>query len=321
MTKNYYQILGVQRDASDADIKKAYRKAALKWHPDKNPDNKEAAEQKFKDVSEAYQVLSDSEKRAIYDQYGEDGLKQGVPEAGFQGGFHFDPGQAEDIFSQFFGSSNPFASMFGGGVGGAQFGGMGNGGGGMPGMRHARGPKKAPPVQQSLYCTLEELFTGCTKKLKITRRRLNADGQTTRQEEKVITIDVRPGWKSGTKITFEKEGDEGPGIIPADIVFILAAKPHPRFERLANDIVFKSRISLKQALTGCTVHIQTLDNRKLAIPINEVVSPGYRKVVRGEGMPLSKSPSTRGNLIIKFDVSFPSQLTEKQKNQIRETLP
>eukprot|EP00695_Tsukubamonas_globosa_P001273 TRINITY_DN2245_c0_g1_i1.p1 TRINITY_DN2245_c0_g1~~TRINITY_DN2245_c0_g1_i1.p1 ORF type:complete len:118 (+),score=28.01 TRINITY_DN2245_c0_g1_i1:105-458(+) len=114
MGNDYYQILGVNRDASDDEIKKAYRKLAMKYHPDKNPDNKEAAEKKFKQVAEAYEILSDSKKRAIFDQYGEEGLQGGMP-GGAPGGaggasYHFsDP---NDIFRQFFGTSNPFESIF-----------------------------------------------------------------------------------------------------------------------------------------------------------------------------------------------------------------
>uniref|UniRef100_A0A452ZW98 J domain-containing protein n=1 Tax=Aegilops tauschii subsp. strangulata TaxID=200361 RepID=A0A452ZW98_AEGTS len=148
MGLDYYKILGVDKAASDDDLKKAYRKLAMKWHPDKNPTNKKEAESKFKQISEAYEVLSDSQKRAVYDQYGEEGLKGQVPPPGAGGGaggpagatffstgadgptaFRFNPRNAEDIFAEFFGSSSPFGGM--GGMGGGM-GGMGGGGHGMP---------------------------------------------------------------------------------------------------------------------------------------------------------------------------------------------
>nr|CAB3238782.1 dnaJ homolog subfamily B member 6-like [Phallusia mammillata] len=110
---DYYDTLGIQRSANEADIKKAYRKLALKWHPDKNPNNKEEAEAKFKEISEAYEVLSDPEKRKVYDKYGKDGLTGGAGGSGMPGGFHFEFHNPEDIFRQFFGGSDPFAELFG----------------------------------------------------------------------------------------------------------------------------------------------------------------------------------------------------------------
>lgn len=348
MGADYYKILGVNKSATDEEIKKAYRKLALKHHPDKNPDNREAAEKKFKEISEAYEVLSDAQKRAIFDQYGEEGLKGGMPGGGMGGGMGGEGGSfrfhgfsdPNDIFKQFFGGRSPFEGFgmgggmggMGGGMGGfSTFGGMGGMGMdedeeyyGMPrrgSHRGSRGPVKAPDIEQPLYCTLEELYNGKTKKIKITKKVLNPDGQSTHSEEKVITIDIKPGWKRGTKIRFEKEGDQGPNVIPADIVFVLEEKPHERFKRDGNNLEFRSRVSLADALCGCTITIKTLDERSLNIPINEIVSPGYYKVVRGEGMPLSKSPTQRGDLKIAFDIMFPSRLSDDQKRQLRSILP
>jgi len=111
--------------------------------------------------------------------------------------------------------------------------------------------------------------------MRVKRQRLNIDGQTTHEEEKILTIEVKPGWKSGTKITFPKEGDEKPGITPADIQFILKEKPHDRFKRNGNDLIYRYSCSLKQALLGLTIDVHTLDQRKLRIPINKIISPGY----------------------------------------------
>ena len=174
--KDFYDILGLSRGASESEIKKAYRKLAMKWHPDKNQDNKEYAEKKFKSVSEAYEVLSDPKKKELYDQFGEDGLKDGFGGGG--GGFH--ASNAEDIFAQFFGGGmgggmgggHPFGGM--GGMPGG-FGGMGgdfgrNGMGGMGGGPSRQQPrKKADPNEQELKLTLEEMYYGVTKKLKHTR--------------------------------------------------------------------------------------------------------------------------------------------------------
>lgn len=121
-------------------------------------------------------------------------------------------------------------------------------------------------------------------------------------------------------ITFEKEGDEAPGVIPADIVFVIGEKEHDRFEREGNNLVFKARLSLADALCGSKLEIHTLDGRTLPVPVTEVVSPGHTKVVRGEGMPISKAPGTKGDLVIKFNVVFPSYLSEDKKRQLRSVL-
>jgi len=326
MSQNYYNVLGVDKNATPEQIKKAYRKLAMKWHPDRNPDDKAKAEQKFKEIGEAYSVLSDEKKRKTYDQFGEEGLR-GAGSGG--GGTHFTFNNAEDIFRQFFGDENPFGSMFGNDFGGASFG-MG---GGMPGMQgmggfsnfggaQRRQPQKGRTVEHKFFLSLEELYAGTTKQMRVNRKRLNADGQTTRQETKTLTINVKPGWKSGTKITFEREGDEMPGVVPADIQFIVGEKTHSRFMRNNNDLVFKHKLPLKQALlSSFVVSITTLDNRTLRIPINKIVSPGFIHKVPGEGMPISKSGGTkRGDLLIEFDIVFPTHLNQQQKNAIQQYL-
>ena len=210
-------------------------------------------------------------------------------------------------------------------MGGGPMGGMGMGMGmdgmdGMGGMGGRRGPRKAEPVRRQLNCTLEELYSGATKRIRVTRQRLNPDNQSTREEAKVLEIQVRRGWKKGTKITFENEGDEAPGVVPADIVFVIGEKPHPRFTREDNDLVHTARITLLQALTEFTLELNTLDGRTLSIPCNEVIRPNSHKVVRGEGMPLPKNPSQRGNLIVKFDIAFPSHISEDKRALLRRAL-
>ncbi|KAL5730512.1 hypothetical protein ACHQM5_003319 [Ranunculus cassubicifolius] len=341
MGVDYYKVLGVDKSATDDDLKKAYRKLAMKWHPDKNPNNKKDAEAKFKQISEAYEVLSDSQKREIYDQYGEEGLKGQVPPpgAGGPGGstffhtgdggsttFRFNPRNADEIFAEFFG------------FGGSPFGGMGGGDGGMRGGSRfgsmfgdsvfsqfgdsgsmSQGMRKAPPIESKLPCSLEELYRGITKKMKISREIADASGKTITVDE-ILTIDVKPGWKKGTKITYPEKGNEQPGIIPSDLIFIIDEKPHNLFTREGNDLVVTQRISLADALTGCTVNITTLDGRNLSIPIANVVHPAYEEVVPREGMPIPKDPSKKGNLRIKFNIKFPARLTAEQKTGIRKLL-
>ncbi|CAI0385330.1 unnamed protein product, partial [Linum tenue] len=289
MGVDYYKILQVDRNASDDDLKKAYRKLAMKWHPDKNPNNKKDAEARFKQISEAYEVLSDSQKRAVYDQYGEEGLKGQVPppNAGgtsyFSGGempssFRFNPRNADDIFAEVFGQSSPFGGM-----------------GGMGGMGGGRGTR------------FPSAFFGD-----------NIFGSYGEGVEEIINIDIKAGWKKGTKITFTEKGNEQPGIIPADLVFVIDEKPHRVFTRDGNDLVVSQKISLAEALTGYTAHLTTLDGRSLTIPVKNVIHPTYEEVVTGEGMPIPKDPPRRGNLRIKFSIRFPARLTSEQKAGIKK---
>ncbi|XP_053561065.1 dnaJ homolog subfamily B member 13 [Bombina bombina] len=314
MGQDYYAVLEITRSAGDADIKKAYRKLALKYHPLKNKDP--GAPHRFKQIAEAYDVLSDHRKKATYDKFGEEGLKGGIPQE-FGGEdawttgyvYHGDPNKT---FKEFFGGDNPFADFYT-----PEGGEINNGFGGLRG----RGVKKQdPPIERDLYLSLEDLFFGCTKKIKISRRVMNEDGHTSSIRDKILSIDVRPGWKQGTKITFPKEGDQGPNIIPADIIFIVQEKNHPRFKRRGNDLIYTSQLSLGKALIGCTVEVETLDERILNIPINDIVHPKYTKVVPGEGMRLAKDPSQRGDLIIEFDIQFPEHLTPQKKHLLQQAL-
>ncbi|KAG8635398.1 hypothetical protein MANES_16G032100v8 [Manihot esculenta] len=284
-------------------------------------------------------VLSDPQKRAIYDQYGEEGLKGQMPppDAGGPGGatffstgdgpttFRFNPRNADDIFAEFFGFSSPFGGMGGGSGmrgGSRSFGGMysddifSSFGEGRP-MSSA--PRKASAIENKLPCTLEELYKGTTKKMKISREIADASGKTLPVEE-ILTIDIKPGWKKGTKITFPEKGNEQPNVIPADLVFIIDEKPHSIFTREGNDLITIKKISLAEALTGYTVHLTTLDGRSLTIPINNVIHPDYEEVVPKEGMPIPKDPSKRGNLRIKFNIKFPTRLTAEQKSGIKKLL-
>lgn len=138
--------------------------------------------------------------------------------------------------------------------------------------------------------------------------------------EEILTIDIKPGWKKGTKITFPEKGNEQPNVIPADLVFIIDEKPHSIFTREGNDLITIKKISLAEALTGYTVHLTTLDGRSLTIPINNVIHPDYEEVVPKEGMPIPKDPSKRGNLRIKFNIKFPTRLTAEQKSGIKKLL-
>jgi len=138
--------------------------------------------------------------------------------------------------------------------------------------------------------------------------------------EEILTIEIKPGWKKGTKITFPEKGNEQLNVLPADLVFVIDEKPHSTFTRDGNDLVFTQTIPLVEALTGYTVRLTTLDGRSLTIPINNVIHPDYEEVVPKEGMPIPKDPSKRGNLRIKFKIKFPTRLTDEQKSGIKKPL-
>mmetsp|Transcript_33287 Transcript_33287/g.43898 ORF Transcript_33287/g.43898 Transcript_33287/m.43898 type:complete len:359 (-) Transcript_33287:395-1471(-) len=353
-SKDYYEILGVQRNASDEQIKKAYRKLALKWHPDKNPNNQEEASRKFQEISQAFEVLSDPEKKKNYDRFGVDGINmEGSP---FGGGgaesFHFS--NPNDLFSRMFGTSNPmeaeqwFADMF------SDFGvpGMGDMGGGMPGMRmhmggggipsmfgNQGGPSgmgrsspfanfgggaqekpttKAKTIEYPLRVSLEELYTGTTKRMRITKKIYDQASGRPVEVKVEKEINVRQGWKDGTKLTYEREGDEIPGTEPADICFIIQSKPHPRFVRDGNDLIYTADVTLKEALCGVDTTVETLDNRQLRI--QEIsVTPQTETLVPGEGMPLPKNPRRKGDMKVKFNIIFPS-LNLRQKAEMTRIL-
>ncbi|KAI8384279.1 uncharacterized protein BYT42DRAFT_493057 [Radiomyces spectabilis] len=373
MGKDYYAILGVSKNADENEIKKAYRKQALKWHPDRNKDKAELAKTKFQEVGEAFEVLSDKNKRAIYDQYGEEGLKAGPPPSegpggagggfpGFGGGFpggggghtftftsggpgggfkSYHPSNADDIFKHFFASfggggmgmddDDDFRggggmpggfSAFGGmpgmsGMGG--MGGMGGGRGGGGGFRQAQ-PQKPPAIKRPLPISLEDLYTGTTKRLKVTRKL--RDGATGRPvtTDKILTINVKAGWKAGTKIRFPGEGDELENGQAQDIEFIVEEKPHPVFQREGDNLRMNITLSLVEALTGFSRVIKTLDGRSLNVNnSNSIIHSGQESRVSNEGMPNSKT-GRKGDLIIKYTVNFPTSLTPAQKEGIKKVL-
>ncbi|KAI3372902.1 hypothetical protein L3Q82_023346, partial [Scortum barcoo] len=363
MGKDYYKTLGIPKGSNEEEIKKAYRRMALRFHPDKNKDAN--AEEKFKEIAEAYEVLSDPKKRVVYDQLGEEGTDtaSNITAEDFGGP---QPLKFEDRRQQLLGRSwqlhvplhlprrpprhlclllrwlQPLRHVFwlqpqpqplqrlllpqrprrGPGHGcvdeddpfahfGRQFGfpgGMNNGfpgegrrRRGVPSERLGTGRKQQdPPVVHELKVSLEEIFHGCTKRMKITRRRLNPDGRSMRTEDKILNIVIKKGWKEGTKITFPKEGDETPENIPADIAFVLKDKGHVHFKRDGSNIIYNCKISLKEALCGCTVSIPTLENRIISLPCHDIIKPGTVKRLRGEGLPFPKNPSQRGDLIVEF---------------------
>ncbi|PNY27739.1 Psi protein [Tolypocladium capitatum] len=371
-----YDTLAIKPDASQDDIKKGYRKAALKWHPDKNKDNPNASE-RFKECSQAYEILSDPEKRKIYDQYGLEFLLRGgavpPPESGAGGNpyagaggmpggfggfdfnsgsmpggggtrtFHFStgggPGGAysfnnpEDIFAEFIRQGGAGSGMRGGdddddfpGI----FSSFGGAPGGVrPGRTRMRSsgfgdPRKREPtpeittVERPLPLSLEELFNGVTKKMKIKRKTFDESGKRV-QTDQILEVPIKPGLKKGSKIKFNGVGDQVEGG-RQDLHFIVEEKEHPLFKREDNDIVHTVTLDLKESLTGWKRTVTTIEGRQINLDKGGPTQPGSEDRYPGLGMPLTKKPGQRGDFVIKYKVNYPSSLTAPQKQLLREIL-
>jgi DnaJ family protein B protein 4 len=350
MARDYYQILEVDRSADDDTLKKAYKRLALKYHPDRNVQNQAEAESKFKDVAEAYEVLSDKNKRAVYDQFGEEGLKGGgdmpsstFPGAGaggnFPGGF-FGPGGATFRFSttsstgagasssRGFRPSDPndiFASFFGPGFstfdnGQEERGDDDKGNDPFPqrarGARFSARPRTGIPtvIRKALPVSLEDVYMGVTKRLKVTRRdRKGGVG------EKILEVVVKPGYKAGTKIRFNGEGDELPDGSHQDLEFVLEERPHAVYRRDGDNLHLDLQLSLAEALTGFRHRIDLLDGTGLQVSNDRITRPNQELRFPGRGMPSSRDAAHRGDLVVHACVDFPSGLlTDVQKQLIRQ---
>jgi DnaJ family protein B protein 4 len=324
MGKDYYNVLGVERSASEQDIKKAYRALALEWHPDKHADDKETARKKFIEISEAYEVLKDKSKREQYDRFGEAGLKDGSGSA-----FNFTAADADRIFSMFFPGGTggggrlgafmgtPIHLAFGMATGGS----TGLGGFQLFGGQDLFMQRKDPSVNHDLKLTLEELYHGTTKRLKITRVEFNQEKGELTKVPSVIEIKVQPGWLTGTKITFEQYGDKYPGRIPADVVFEVKEKPHPFFTREGYDLVYRKTLTLKEALGGCAFTCPTLGHGTIDVDCtNDLVQPGTAKRVQGYGMPVPNKSGMFGDLVVEFNVTFPDYLSPEQRDGLKKLL-
>lgn len=162
--------------------------------------------------------------------------------------------------------------------------------------------RKPPPIEKKLECTLEELCYGCVKQIMISRDVI-INGIIEQQGE-MVSITVRPGWKRGTKITFDGKGDERPGYQPADLILVIDEKPHLLFEREDDNLVYKVEIPLLKALVGCNLSVPLLEGEKMSLSF-DLIFPGYVKIIKGQGMPIAKEIGKRGDLRIDFLINFP----------------
>ncbi len=286
--RDYYEILGVSKNASDDEIKKAYRKLAVKYHPDKNPGNKEA-EEKFKEINEAHDVLSDKQKRARYDQFGHAGVGgsgnpfggggAGNPFGNFNGqSFNFDFGGAggfEDIISNLFG--------FGGG---------------------ARRPRRGDDYQTNVTLTFEEAIFGATKNIDIS-------GEN-------IKLKIPAGIDDGMSIRLRGKGGPAPegGSEPGDLYVRIRVKPHKHLTREGNIILSEEKIDMVDAALGCEINVETVDgNITMKVPAGTQSGTPFK--LSGHGVPY-RADGDRGPHIVTVVVETPKNLSKKQKELLEE---
>jgi len=279
--RNYYEILGVPRDASDDEIRKAYRALARKYHPDVNPDDKDA-ESRFKDINEAYTVLSDKTKRTQYDRFGSTTGQTGpVGGTGYQG-------QANGPMGGFPGSdfSDIFESIFGGVD---------------PRSRTAQGQD----VEQQVEITLEEAFTG-------TERRFQFHAPN--GQPRTISVKIPAGIEAGGRIRIPNEGSPGfNGGRRGDLIVVVQMAPHARYERKNNDLYAAVPVSLFDMVLGGEVRIPVMGGKSLTLKVPPCSQNGTTHRIPNQGMPLRSNPTQRGDLYLKLDVVLPTQLSGDER--------
>lgn len=354
MSRDYYDILGVSKDASEGDIKRSYRKMAMKYHPDRNPGDSEA-ETKFKESAEAYSVLSDPRKRQQYDQFGQAGVEGQQSYGGF-GGISMD-----DIFNQFghiFGGRNPFEDIFGGGT-----------------SRESHA-KRGRDLRVSIQLDLEEIATGVNKTIKVRRmetcseckstgaksgtmpsrcstcngngqvrqmsrsflgqfvnvtqcpncsgsgeiidnpcRTCSGDGRVRKKVE--IKVKIPAGVATGNYMTLRGEGNKGArGAVPGDMVVFFEENEHPYFNRIDSDVMTELEVSFAKAALGDSAEVPTLSGKaKLTIPAG--IQSGQILRMRGKGLPQVRG-SRKGDQLVKIQVATPVSLSKDEKNLFKE---
>ena len=301
--RDYYEVLGVAKNANADEIKKAYRKAAIQFHPDKNPGDKEA-EEKFKEAAEAYDVLSNPDKRARYDQFGHAGMNgaAGGGAGGF-GGFGGGGFSMEDIFSQF---GDIFGGHFGGGFRSS------NGGGG-------RRVNRGSDIRVRVRLTLAEIANGVTKKLKINKTVAcdKCKGEGTLRGQEVVEIKIPAGVGEGMVLTVTGKGNAArQGGVNGDLQVMIEEERNPELVRDGNDLIHNLNITVTTALLGGTVEVPTVDGRaKIKI------APGTHagKVLRlgGKGLP-DVNGYGRGDELVVVDITVPSKLSAEERKLVEQ---
>ena len=351
--QDYYESLGVSKDADAAELKKSYRKLAMEFHPDRNPDD-EAAEQRFKELSEAYEVLKDPEKRAAYDRFGHAAFEGGGGgPGGFGGGGAGGAGGFADIFEEMFGDF------------------MGGGGGGRGGQRANAG--RGSDLRYNMEITLEDAFNGLKTDIRVPTSVICDDctgtggkdgaapvscgscggagrvrsqsgfftvertcptcqgtGETIadpchtcngigrRQKEKTLAVNIPAGVEDGTRIRLSGEGEAGlRGAPGGDLYIFLGVRPHRFFRRDGADIHVRVPVPMATATLGGQIEVPTVEGKLLRVTIPEGTPTGHQLRLRGKGMKVMRSES-RGDMFVQIFVETPVNLSKKQKDLLKE---
>ena len=325
MGKNYYQTLNVLPSADSTQIAAQFRILAFTLHPDKNKQNGQfaLATFAFSEVCEAYEVLSTPELKEIYDKYGEELMKTGVPDKklGFKAGYQFQ-GNSQEIFEKFFGTDNPFTIA------------LDEHGQQITMLQHKAASmmdafkKRFSNLTVTVKCTLEEFYYGCKKEIYFERVELEGDGKRQKMAVASKEIHIKPGMGPQNQLEFPGEGHQRVGENQSDLIIQFQQLPHDKFKRFGNDLILEHKISLHDALKAGPIHLKSLSHDQHEISIDEVISPETFRVIANAGMPILNDDPLgpirmdfqRGNLVVKFDIQFPSSLNEIQKTSLTQIL-
>jgi len=296
---DYYQKLGVEKTASAAEIKKAFRKIAVKYHPDKNPGDKDA-EDRFKEANEAYAVLSDPEKKQQYDTYGEAGFQQRYSQEDI-----FRGSNLGDIFKEF--GMNFGGGGFQQGGGGSPFDSFFNQGGSCSsgGCGSRQPAPKGQDTTMDLWVTLEEIATG-------TERTVAALG------DERVSVKIPKGIEAGKKLRLTGKGQPSPqGGQPGNLYLRINIQPHEAFERKGSNLIVKRPVTFTEAVLGTTVTVPTLDGAELNVKIPAGMQLGAKLRLKGKGLPTPKT-GDNGDILVQIVVDIPKELSEEQTKIVEE---
>lgn len=285
--RDYYQVLGVDRNAGEAEIKKAYRKLARQYHPDINPGNT-TAEARFKEINEAYEVLSDKDKREKYDRFGRDWQRYQPGAGGWAdaGGSPFGGGDFSDFFE----------TLFGGGGRSAGRGGVGS----MGGMR-----MDGQPVEHEAEISLDEAFSGTQRTLQFSA----ASGAP-----RTITVKVPPGVETGSRVRVAGEGAPGiGGGKRGDLFLIIKVLPNDRFTRRGDDLEAGVAVDLYTMVLGGSARVPIMGGKTITLNVPAGTPNGKKFRISGQGMPRLRAPDSRGDLYVKIEAQLPAQLSDQER--------
>ncbi|CDW88811.1 c-terminal region family protein [Stylonychia lemnae] len=340
MKKDFYDVLSIKRNASDEQISTAFKKLALRHHPLKNPAEMNINLQKFHEICEAYEILSNLQFKTIYDQFGEDVLREGLRDdkGNFTGGYVYQQ-NCYQIFDTYFLQYNPFFNIFdskGHDLHGSLFG-TGFGGANEP------EPPRIGDIFVQIPCTLFEFYNGCIKKITYQRQQLALDGHTIKIATIEKQIAVKPGFSQANSLTFKGEGHQMKKY-KSDLIVSFHESAHTlngrenanqlqlikNYQRRGNDLIYTAQISLSKAINADPVRLETFDGRILMVPVDQVIGPKTVIKIEGQGMPIYKQKKfddesesqeqQMGDLHLRFEIEFPKTLREDQRLRIEKIL-